>query len=249
MPFVSTVPIPTGEAILSGAYTVPDGSRGLVVLVHADGLDAEAVRTGILRDRFAEHGLGCLEVALLDPREENGEEGWRNRTDAELLTSRLAQVVDRAGGPPGAGALPLGIVGLGMGAGAASLSLAARRGDRISAVATHAGHPGLVPEDVDEIAVPTLLVVGERDRELHRINADTERRIGRRARLVTIPGATRRLREAGALREAAHRTGQWIAHWLTADRRWIDVTAPSVPDRAPSRRRRRREPTPRRRTD
>ena len=63
---------------------------------------------------------------------------------------------------------------------------------------------------------PTLLIVGERDRQVGELNEAAAARFRGRHQLVVVPGATHLFEEPGALEEVADLAGDWFTTSFSA---------------------------------
>jgi putative phosphoribosyl transferase len=99
---------------------------------------------------------------------------------------------------------------LGAGVGAAiALEAAAGSDLGIQAVACLGGRPDLVAR-LGAVRAPVLLVVGQQDSAVLRLNAQSVQKFSCPHRLMTIPRAGHRLREPGALQSAAIEVRAWF---------------------------------------
>jgi len=64
------------------------------------------------------------------------------------------------------------------------------------------------------VRAPTLLIVGERDRQVLQLNRLALIRLAGEKELSVIPGATHLFEEPGTLEEAALRAKEWFLHHL-----------------------------------
>jgi putative phosphoribosyl transferase len=63
---------------------------------------------------------------------------------------------------------------------------------------------------LSRVTAPTLLIVGERDTEVIRLNRDVLAELGRKANMVTVPGATHLFEEPGALEQVSKLALDWF---------------------------------------
>ena len=125
------------------------------------------------------------------------------RFDIGMLSRRLAIVTKEIADDPYSRNLGIGYFGASTG-GAAALRAAAALGTTIGAVVSRGGRPDLAGEALAHVKAPTLLIVGERDEEVLRLNETCLRETamrevarGRAARHAPVSG-TWRARRGGA---------------------------------------------------
>ena len=136
------------------------------------------------------------------------------RFDTGLLAKRLVDAtrwLDRLDDVYG---LRVGYFGASTGGGAA-LVAAAELGDEIGAVVSRGGRPDLAGEEtLRRVKSPTLLIVGEHDPVVLKLNEEAFRHLQCEKELVVVPGATHLFEEPGALEEVARLAGDWFARHL-----------------------------------
>ena len=119
--------------------------------------------------------------------------------DIPLLAGRLRDAVHwvRATNPE----LPIGLFGASTGAAAALVAAA--------------GFPEI--DALARVSAPTLLVVGERDRDVLELNRQAQARMRCETRLEIVPGATHLFEEPGALERVADLAAAWFVARLRAE--------------------------------
>ncbi|MFW2464259.1 alpha/beta hydrolase, partial [Burkholderia pseudomallei] len=94
-----------------------------------------------------------------------------------------------------------------------ALIAANARGRVVRAVVSRGGRPDLAGDALPRVRVPTLLVVGERDDEVLRLNRVAAGWLIGESKLVVVPGATHLFEEPGTLDEVARVAADWfVAH-------------------------------------
>ena len=78
------------------------------------------------------------------------------------------------------------------------------------------GRPDLAGDALESVQAPTLLIVGERDRQVLELHEAAAARFRCEHRLVVVPRATHLFEEPGALEEVAHLAGDWFTAHLAA---------------------------------
>jgi len=193
---------------LPGTLWLSRPCRGLVILVHGNGSGRFDARSTALAEALSQRRLAVLLLDLLTLQEERCR--W-NLFDTELIANRLSGVVRWIGGQPDLAALPLGVFAVGTAA-AAALTVAAH--GPIQAIVTYAGRPFLARERMDEIRVPTMLLVPESQGHLATQNQFAYRRLAGPKAIKTIPWAGQLGNEADRTAGIAELADPWFASHL-----------------------------------
>jgi pimeloyl-ACP methyl ester carboxylesterase len=98
--------------------------------------------------------------------------------------------------------------------GAAALRAAAALGANIEAVVSRGGRPDLAGEALAYVKSPTLLIVGERDDEVLRLNEKAYEQLKCEKSLAIVPHATHLFEEPGAIEEVARLAANWFRKHL-----------------------------------
>ena len=199
-----------GGVVLRGHLRVPAGAAGVVVFAHGSGSRRHSPSDEYVAHQLCLAGLGTLLVELLAPDEANEA---RNVFDIPLLGERLGQVSRWLAQQAETTSCRLGYFGVSTGAGAA-LWAAADPGNRVEAVVSRGGRPGLARERLPWVNAPTLLIVGSADPVVLDLNQRAQARMRCPSRLVVVPGATHLFEEAGTLEEVARLASTWFAGLL-----------------------------------
>jgi len=195
---------------LGGTLNLPDGADALVVFAHGSGSSRFSPRNRAVAAALNRRGIATLLFDLLVPAEEGDR---RNVFDIPLLADRLALAVRWIDGEEELAGLPLGVFGASTGA-AAALVAAARLGDRIGAVVSRGGRPDLAADALEQVTVPTLLIVGGADYGVIELNEDAFARLAGPKELEIVPGATHLFEEPGALEAVMEVAARWFERWL-----------------------------------
>lgn len=189
---------------LQGSLSLPSHAQGFVIFAHGSGSSRLSPRNQSVAAGLRERGLGTL---LFDLLTESESQDPRLVFDIPFLAERLAEATRWAQTDPRTRNLPLGYFGASTGAGAA-LHAAADASLGISAIVSRGGRPDLTPK-LREVAAPVLLLVGERDREVMKLNRSALHEL-RRGELRIIAGATHLFEEPGALEQVTLHAAQWF---------------------------------------
>ena len=207
------VAIIDGPARLPGVLSIPPRCLGLVIFAHGSGSSGRSPRNVAVAQRLNRDGLATLLFDLLTDDEAADR---RNVFDIPLLGRRLMIATEQIGGEDDIRDAPTGYFGASTGA-AAALTPAADLGpELIAAVVSRGGRPDLAGEKLAEVASPTLLIVGERDPEVLRLNEEARRHLKGESHLVVIQGATHLFEEPGALERVADLAAEWFGRHFTA---------------------------------
>ncbi len=203
-----------GSISLRGTLQLPAESSGLILFAHGSGSSRFSPRNRFVAQIMHEARLGTLLFDLLTPEEETIDLQTRHlRFDIPLLARRLVAVTGWIKNQPETTHLPLGYFGASTGA-AAALIAAAKLNDEISAVVSRGGRPDLADEALPQVTAPTLLIVGERDDVVIRLNEMALDQLRCVKQLQIIPGATHLFEEPGTLEEVAHLAATWFQRFL-----------------------------------
>jgi putative phosphoribosyl transferase len=208
---------PLGQIVLEGELSVPVGAKGVVLFAHGSGSSRHSPRNQFVASTIREARIGTLLFDLLTPDEEALDERTRHlRFDIELLAKRLLDATNWIKQQPDTGNLSVGYFGSSTGGGAA-LVAAAEVGEEIGAVVSRGGRPDLAGDALPRVQSPTLLLVGELDVPVIRMNEEAYARLRCEKQLRIIPGATHLFEEPGALEEVARLAAEWFQRHLEAD--------------------------------
>jgi putative phosphoribosyl transferase len=152
---------------------------------------------------------------LSDDEDVEEASGAMRRFDIPLLAQRLSDVSAWVRSATPTRALPLGYFGASTGA-AAALMAAAQRRDDLRAVVSRGGRPDLVPAHLlNEVAAPTLLIVGGDDPEVLAMNRAAAAHLRCLHRTTVIQGASHLFEEPGTLEEVAAHARDWFVQYLS----------------------------------
>jgi pimeloyl-ACP methyl ester carboxylesterase len=208
------IAIDAAGARLLGDLTLPAQPRGLVVFAHGSGSSRTSPRNRAVAQVLVDAGLATLLMDLLTGDEEAVDLRTRHlRFDVEMLGQRVVATVDAVASDPAIGALPVGTFGASTGA-AAALIAAADRPERVRAVVSRGGRPDLAGDALRRVTAPTLLIVGERDPQVLRLNREAQALLAGESRLEIVPGATHLFEESGALERVAALAREWFVRHL-----------------------------------
>lgn len=210
------VVIPSGTASLNGDLMVPPNSHGLVLFAHGSGSSRLSRRNRGVAGVLHDSGFATLLMDLLTAEEEAADSTTRaHRFDIPLLARRLADATRWVRARSDLHVLPAGYFGASTGA-AAALVAAAELPSDIAAVVCRGGRPDLAGAHLPSVEAPTLLIVGERDRDVIALNLAAQRELRAVSELSVVPGASHLFEEPGALQRVADLALRWFERFLTA---------------------------------
>lgn len=208
--------IRVGSAYLEGELNVSANASGVVIFAHGSGSSRHSPRNQFVAHVIRQGGCGTLLFDLLTAEEEIEDNvTGRLRFDISLLAQRLAGATDWLAKRSDMRNRSIGYFGSSTGGGAA-LVAAAAMGKRIGAVVSRGGRPDLAGEALPRVQAPTLLIVGEYDDVVIRLNEDALRALRCEKQLKIVRGATHLFGEPGALDEVAQLASDWFSQHLRA---------------------------------
>jgi predicted phosphoribosyltransferase/pimeloyl-ACP methyl ester carboxylesterase len=195
---------------LVGDLSVPASPQGLVLFAHGSGSSRLSPRNVAVAETLNAHGFATLLFDLLTPAEAQDR---GNVFDMPLLAERVVAAARQVRGEPDVADLPLGLFGASTGAGAALLAAAALR-DRVAAVVSRGGRPDLAGARLAEVRAPTLLIVGENDRQVLELNRQALAALTCEKLLRIVPEASHLFEEPGALETVTEMASAWFRRHL-----------------------------------
>ena len=204
------VRIPADSVTLEGVLDVPQGVQAIVIFAHGSGSSRHSPRNKFVAQVLREAGMGTLLFDLLTREEDTI---YENRFDIGLLTDRLKAVTLWLKGQPQTMNLRIGYFGASTGA-AAALNSAADLGTVIGAIVSRGGRPDMAEQALEKVQAPTLLIVGEYDDVVIKLNQLAYNLIKAEKELTIIPGATHLFEEPGTLDEVARLAAKWFKQHL-----------------------------------
>jgi len=205
-----TVSIPVGQQTIEGDLILPENPNAAVIFAHGSGSSRHSTRNKYVAAMLNRAGLATLLIDLLTPEEELVDlRTAEHRFNIDLLADRLIAATDWSAKDARLSDLPIGYFGASTGA-AAALVAAAKRPERIRAIVSRGGRPDLARDYLDKTTAPTLLIVGEFDRDVIGLNRKAASAIRASNVIRIVPGATHLFEEEGALEEVAALAREWF---------------------------------------
>lgn len=157
-----------------------------------------------------QHGMGTLLFDLLTEEEDRV---YENRFDIDLLVARLIETTEWLLQYKATKSLPIAYFGASTGA-ASALRAAAYFGKKIKAVVSRGGRPDLAINALPMVTAPTLLIVGQMDVPVIKMNKLAFDQLKSIKEMKIIPGATHLFEEPGKLMEIANMAIDWYKEYL-----------------------------------
>jgi len=210
---INSVSITSGSKVLEGNLSVPDKASG-VLFVHGSGSSRFSPRNKYVAQTLQDGNIATLLFDLLTKEEEH-EDMWTGhlRFDIKLLANRLKDATKWIKENPSSRNLNIGYFGASTGAAAALV--AAADNNIVKAIVSRGGRPDLANEALFKVKAPTLLLVGEKDIEVIKLNKDAFENLEvKDKKLIIVPNATHLFEEPGTLEEVSNLALQWFSKFL-----------------------------------
>lgn len=193
---------------LPGCLRLPPNPRGVIVFAHGSGSSRNSARNVYVAEALRELGFATLVFDL--PSEQEAEDR-ADVFDIPLLVERTVNACKWASAANWTRGLPVGLFGASTGA-AAALQAAAELGDQVSALVSRGGRPDLAAA-LEEVRMPTLLIVGGSDRDILGLNRAALAVLAGPKKLQIVPNATHLFSEPGTLDAVAAAAAEWFGHY------------------------------------
>jgi putative phosphoribosyl transferase len=215
------------QNVIEGNLTVPNtiniDAKGIVIFAHGSGSSRHSRRNKYVAKVLNDAGIATLLIDLLTSKEEAVDDITReHRFNIQLLAKRLLAATDWVSQNDKFKILKIGYFGASTGA-AAALVAAAKRANLVYAIVSRGGRPDLAGSEIlNRIESPTLLIVGEKDKQVIELNESALRqltKIERKKKILIIPEATHLFEEPGTLEEVAKVASGWFQCFFLEDKK------------------------------
>jgi putative phosphoribosyl transferase len=215
------------QNVIEGNLTVPNtidiSVKGIVIFAHGSGSSRHSPRNKYVAKVLNDAGIATLLIDLLTSKEEAVDDITReHRFNIQLLAKRLLAATDWVSQNDKFKALKIGYFGASTGA-AAALVAAAERTRLVYAIVSRGGRPDLAGSEIlNRIESPTLLIVGEKDKQVIELNESVLKqltKIEKKKKIVIIPKATHLFEEPGTLEEVAKVASGWFQCFFLEDKK------------------------------
>ena len=210
--FNEEVKIELQEDNMVGNLFIARKPHAIIVFAHGSGSSNSSSRNEYFAAELQKAGFSTL---LFDIMSIQAEPNFDNRLDIEVegLTKQLLEVTDWLQKYEHTSSLALGYLATAAGAGSA-LRAAASLGSKIGAVVCRGGRPDLAEPLLCDVQCPTLLVVGEHDKELIDCNQSAFSTLGGKKQIKIVRGAGNLFDEPGKLEKVAVLATKWFEKYL-----------------------------------
>jgi len=215
------------QNVIEGNLTVPNtiniDAKGIVIFAHGSGSSRHSRRNKYVAKVLNDAGIATLLIDLLTSKEEAVDDITReHRFNIQLLAKRLLAATHWVSQNDKFKILKIGYFGASTGA-AAALVAAAERANLVYAIVSRGGRPDLAGSEIlNRIESPTLLIVGEKDKQVIELNESALRqltKIERKKKILIIPEATHLFEEPGTLEEVAKVASGWFQCFFLEDKK------------------------------
>lgn len=205
--------IKVDHVILDGDLSLPDQPKGIVIFSHGSGSSRFSPRNNLVAQYLNKKGFGTFLFDLLTQEEDLD---YSRRFDIPLLSRRLEKVTLFLSEYSAVLNLPLAYFGASTGA-ASALIAASKIPKKIKAVVSRGGRPDLAMAYLPNVHCPTLLIVGELDKEVLALNRKALEEISGPKEIKIVAGATHLFEEEGKLEMVAQISAEWFGKYLETD--------------------------------
>lgn len=202
--------IPLSSVTLKGDLALPENAIGIVVFSHGSGSSRFSPRNKMVAELMQQQGMATLLFDLLTEEEDHE---YENRFDIDLLVGRLIEATEWLLQYKMTKKLPIAYFGASTGA-ASALRAAAYFGNSIKAVVSRGGRPDLALHTLPMVSAPTLLLVGQMDVPVIKMNKLAFDQLNCIKEMKIIPGATHLFEEPGKLMEVAGMAIVWYKEYF-----------------------------------
>jgi len=215
------------QNVIEGNLTIPNSLdidvKGIVIFAHGSGSSRHSPRNNYVAKVLNDAGIATFLIDLLTSKEEAVDDITReHRFNIQLLAKRLLAATDWVSQNDKFKILKVGYFGASTGA-AAALMAAAERTSLVYAIVSRGGRPDLAGSEIlNNIESPTLLIVGEKDKQVIELNESALKqltKIEKKKKIVIIPKATHLFEESGTLEEVAKVASGWFQCFFLEDKK------------------------------
>lgn len=211
---IKPVQIPAGGVLLNADLTMPEDAQAIIAFAHGSGSSRHSSRNRYVAKMLNGFKFATLLADLLTEEEEIIDSRTRRlRFDIPMLADRLIDIAAWLQREPRTKHLKIGWFGASTGAGAALIATA-RCPENIMAVVSRGGRPDLAEPFLPDVTAPVLLIVGENDFDVLKLNKSALAQLNADSKLEIVPNATHLFEEPGTLEAAALLAAQWFQDHL-----------------------------------
>jgi pimeloyl-ACP methyl ester carboxylesterase len=208
--------IPVNGSTIQADLTASPHAKGTILFAHGSGSSRHSPRNRHVAQILNQGGLATLLVDLLSAEEEIiDNQTSEHRFNIDLLADRLVIATDWLLQQQSPSTTSLGYFGASTGAAAAMIA-AAKRPHVVEAIVSRGGRPDLAGDALRKVKSPTLLIVGEFDRQVLELNRRAAAAIPTQTHVEVVPRAGHLFEEPGALDQVAVLARDWFQRMLTS---------------------------------
>lgn len=211
--------IPADEVVLKGHLVVPDDAKGLVIFSHGSGSSRLSTRNRFVAYSLETKGFATLLFDLLTEQEDLN---YQKRFNIDLLTHRLIKTTEWVKSKKDYKHLNVGYFGASTGAASALRASAILGKEVVKAVVSRGGRPDMANQELKSVNSPTLLLVGELDTQVIKLNQQAFIRMRCIKELTIIPGASHLFEEPGKLEQVTRHANEWYLKYLYRHQKEIE---------------------------
>lgn len=204
------VNIPIKNVSLKGRLRIAEKQKGLVIFSHGSGSSHLSSRNNYVADFLLKEGFSSLLFDLLTETEDSV---YKNRFNIHLLAERLVAATQWLYKQKEMQNVPIGFFGASTGAASALMATPALN-TKIKAIVSRGGRPDLAALVLDEINIPTLLIVGGNDGVVIDLNKKAYDELSGIKKIEIVEGASHLFSEPGKLEIVAKLTCDWLNNYL-----------------------------------
>jgi putative phosphoribosyl transferase len=209
-----SIQVASGLINLEGDLRIPENARGVVLFAHGSGSSRNSSSNRSVAEEFNKAGFATLLIDLLTQHEEEiDNQTGQLRFNIDLLAERLIEITEWLAQNLEIYKRKVGYFGASTGA-AAALVAAAQRPKGICAIVSRGGRPDLAEASLSNVQAPTLLIVGERDTPVIRMNQEALEQLQVEKKLAIVSEATHLFEEPGTLEVVARLSSEWFEQYL-----------------------------------
>lgn len=197
--------ISLSDVQLKADIAIPQNAHAMILFAHGSGSSRLSPRNQMVASYLNDHGMATLLFDLLTYEEDMS---LKYRFNIQLLAQRLKEVTMWIQQQKGYKSFRIGYFGASTGA-AAALSAASEL-PQIAAVVSRGGRPDLAMKDLPLVKASTLLIVGQLDTEVLKLNQRALHSLNCQKQLEVIPGASHLFEEKGTMEKVCVLAANWF---------------------------------------
>ncbi|KAF3884212.1 MULTISPECIES: dienelactone hydrolase family protein [Nostocales] len=214
-----SIQVPSGVINLDGDLRIPENARGVVLFAHGSGSSRHSSRNRYVAEELNKAGFATLLIDLLTQEEEEiDNQTGQLRFNINLLAERVIDATQWLAQNLEIYKTKIAYFGASTGA-AAALVAAAKHPNGICAIVSRGGRPDLAAASLSNVQAPTLLIVGEKDTPVIRMNQEVLEQLQVEKKLAIVSEATHLFEEPGTLEAVARLSSEWFEQYLVTGNR------------------------------